>query len=157
MVAMSLLLREVLTGVYNFCFPRGYTEKENGIVKDVPYFLRDEKYPNWPIFVIPIPHSKSYEKEYYRKRQEATMKDKEWCFGVLQARLRVLCGKSCRCKDNIVRISKKSVIFHNMLIGMQDSGLVASEVVSGNFNIVTQFYIEEKAAEAANQGESFEL
>lgn len=56
-------------------------------------------------------------------------------------------------QENIMRTSETWVIMNNMLMRMDDSRLIWDDIVEGNINIVTQFYGEEQAAEAADQYE----
>eukprot|EP00644_Phytophthora_capsici_P014428 jgi/Phyca11/98587/e_gw1.3.168.1 len=82
-----------------------------------PYFLADGIYPDWPVFVKPIekPHGKK--QKHFASQQEACRKDVERCFGVLQARWRII-DSPCRLwKANAMgTVMHACIILHNLIV-----------------------------------------
>ena len=89
----------------------------NGNRYDRCYFLADGIYPDWPVFVKTIEHPVGRKKKLFSCMQESVRKDVERCFGVLQARFRIL-SLPCKlwCKDAMHSIMKACIILHNMII-----------------------------------------
>lgn len=75
MVEMSPLFRKIMSGTYNFKLDSSYTTGSLQTVRDVPYFLVDGIYPNWPIFVKPIHKTDSLSQSKFTVKQEAVRKD----------------------------------------------------------------------------------
>lgn len=90
MVAMYPHLREILYGVFLFKQQTTYTTGLERTIRDLPYLLAYGIYPNWPIFVKPINFPRNNAERKFTAWQEEVRKDVERCFGVLQAKLRVL-------------------------------------------------------------------
>jgi hypothetical protein len=64
----------------------------NGNSYDMGYFLTDGIYPEWSTFVKTVRNPIDRKKSYFARAQEATRKDIERAFGVLQARWAVVRG-----------------------------------------------------------------
>jgi hypothetical protein len=62
----------------------------NGHNYDMGYYLTDEIYPNWSIFVKTINAPASLKAKHFATAQEAQRKDVERAFGVLQARFQIV-------------------------------------------------------------------
>uniref|UniRef100_H3G773 DDE Tnp4 domain-containing protein n=1 Tax=Phytophthora ramorum TaxID=164328 RepID=H3G773_PHYRM len=84
---------------------------------DTPYLLADGIYPEWPVFVKPIKKPHGLKQKHFVKRQEACRKDVERCFGVLQARWRII-DTPCRLwrADAMAQVMHDCIILHNMII-----------------------------------------
>ncbi|KAG2998480.1 hypothetical protein PC128_g25901 [Phytophthora cactorum] len=84
-----------------------------------PYLLADGMYPDWPVFVKPMESAHGNKEKYFAGRQEACRKDVQRCFGVLQARWRVI-GSPCRLwKGAMSTMMHACIILHNMIIDDQ--------------------------------------
>ncbi|KAE9330746.1 hypothetical protein PF008_g15661 [Phytophthora fragariae] len=91
----------------------------------VPYLLADGIYPEWPVFAKPLecPHGKKQklytrlQEALYTRLPEACRKDVERCFGVLQARFRIL-DTPCRLwSANAMSTAMHGcVILHNTIV-----------------------------------------
>lgn len=140
MVAMSPLFREILTGNYDFKLPTPYTIRPGATTRQLPYFLADGIYPNWPIFVKPIHAPTSEAESKLTKHQEAVRKDVERCFGVLQARFKVLRLESHWWDlQDIVATSETCVIIHNLLICMRKNGTLEVDSGEEGIDLLTEF------------------
>eukprot|EP00644_Phytophthora_capsici_P002357 jgi/Phyca11/105696/e_gw1.11.839.1 len=89
----------------------------NGNTYDMPYFLADGIYPEWCVFVKSIEKPLGNKRKLFAKYQEANRKDVERCFGVLQARWRIL-DIPCRLLSpiKIEKVMKTCIILHNMIV-----------------------------------------
>jgi hypothetical protein len=64
----------------------------NSNTYDMGYFLADDIYPEWLAFVKTVRNPIDQKKSYFTRAQEATRKDIERAFGVLQSRWDVVRG-----------------------------------------------------------------
>lgn len=81
------------------------------------YLLADGIYPNWPTLVKTISNPVGNKQKLFAKLQEATRKDVERAFGVLQARFRLL---NTPCKlwnaSRMREVIIACIILHNMIV-----------------------------------------
>jgi hypothetical protein len=93
----------------------------NGHEYTMGYYLADEIYHNWSIFVKTIPRTLGAKRKYFASKQESARKDAEQAFGVLQSRFAIVYGH-VRCWDEemLANIMKACIIMHNMII--EDEG-----------------------------------
>jgi hypothetical protein len=89
----------------------------NGHEYTMGYYLADEIYPNWSIFVKTIPRSLGAKRKYFASKQESAIKDVERAFGVLQSRFAIV-REPVRYWDEetLANIMKACIIMHNMII-----------------------------------------
>ncbi|CAN6198287.1 unnamed protein product [Urochloa humidicola] len=81
------------------------------------YYLADGIYPRWATFVKTISRPLGNKRKYFAKAQEATRKDVERAFGVLQARFAIIRGPARFWdKETLREIMTACVIMHNMII-----------------------------------------
>ena len=64
----------------------------NGHDYTMGYYLADDIYPKWAIFVKTIPASQGQKYKLFAAAQKAYRKDVERAFRVLQARFAIVCG-----------------------------------------------------------------
>ncbi|XP_047942769.1 uncharacterized protein LOC125189545 [Salvia hispanica] len=89
----------------------------NGNQHNISYYLADEIYPMWPVFVKTIRCATKDKKKYFVSRQEAARKDVEWAFGVLQSRWAIVKGPSRLWHmDCIADVMYACIIMHNMIV-----------------------------------------
>ncbi|KAE9338378.1 hypothetical protein PF008_g12096 [Phytophthora fragariae] len=83
----------------------------------MPYLLADGIYPEWPVFAKPIECPRGKKQKPYSRAQEGCRKDVERCFGVLQARFRIL-DTPCRLWSvhAMSTVMHACVILHNMIL-----------------------------------------
>ena len=81
------------------------------------YYLADGIYPSWSTFVKTIRNPQGNKRAHFAQAQEASRKDVERAFGVLQSRFAIVCGPA-RFWDQktLGRIMTAYVIMHNMII-----------------------------------------
>jgi hypothetical protein len=86
-------------------------EYENG------YYLADGIYPDWSVFMKTISQPRGRKEQHYAMMQEATRKDIERCFGVLQARFRII-TQPCKLwsASAMHTVIMACCILHNMII-----------------------------------------
>ncbi|XP_047965379.1 uncharacterized protein LOC125209843 [Salvia hispanica] len=88
------------------------------------YYLADEIYPRWPVFVKTLRQPARAKRQYFARKQEAARKDVERAFGVLQARWAILrCPARVWHEDDVANIMVACIILHNMII--EDEGFAA--------------------------------
>lgn len=81
------------------------------------YYLADGIYPRWATFVKTISQPLGNKRKYFAKGQEATRKDVERAFGVLEARFAIIRGPARFWdKETLREIMTACVIMHNMII-----------------------------------------
>lgn len=144
MVEVSPLFQDILGCQYKFRLSRKYKIVDGGRERDMPYYLVDGIYPDWPLFVKPIHDAEEESHVVYTKRQEGTRKDVERLFGVFQTRFAVMRRESMLwASDDVVSVSECCVILHNMLIRMWQRGEFEEDMEEGNVDIVAELYEEE--------------
>lgn len=84
-LSMSPLMRGILRDDYRFYFDDTFKNAAHGPERKKSYSLGNCIYPNWPLFANYIHHQTSEAGKTYTKRQEASMKNIELCFGVMQS------------------------------------------------------------------------
>ena len=93
------------------------------------YYLADEIYPMWPVFVKTIRCATEDKKKYFAGRQEAARKDVERAFGVLQSRWAIVKGPSRLWHmDCIADVIYARIIMHNMIV--EDEGAALTDWAS---------------------------
>ncbi|XP_065633929.1 uncharacterized protein LOC136069394 [Quercus suber] len=90
----------------------------NGYNYTMGYYLADDLYPLWSIFVKTIQfHEEIRKKKNFVEKQEATRKDVERAFGVLQARFAIIRGVAPFFRPETLKdIMMACIILHNMII-----------------------------------------
>jgi hypothetical protein len=95
----------------------------NGHDYTMGYYLADGIYPSWATLVKTISRPMGNKNKYFAKAQEASRKDVERAFGVLQSRFAIVRGPA-RIWDTetLGMIMRACVIMHNMIV--EDEGVV---------------------------------
>ncbi|XP_028062903.1 uncharacterized protein LOC114266214 [Camellia sinensis] len=89
----------------------------NGNEYTMGYYLADGIYPQWSTFVKTIPSLQGNKKKLFAAAQEATRKDVERAFGVLQARFAIVRRPARFWNTKMLKyIMKACIILHNMII-----------------------------------------
>ncbi|XP_047961970.1 protein ALP1-like [Salvia hispanica] len=87
----------------------------------IGYYLADEIYPRWPVFVKTITCPTTDRRKLFAKKQEAARKDVERAFGVLQSRWAIVKGPARGWpRPLIADIMYACIIMHNMIV--EDEG-----------------------------------
>ncbi|KAL0696564.1 hypothetical protein Bca4012_063744 [Brassica carinata] len=95
----------------------------NGHQYDLAYYLTDGIYPKWSIFIKSISLPQGPKAELFAKIQEATRKDVERAFGVLQARFAIVKNPTVFWdKTQIRMIMRTTIILHNMIVENERHG-----------------------------------
>ena len=80
------------------------------------YYLTDGIYPKWSTFFQSISHPQGPKAELFARLQEATRKDVEQAFGILQARFAIVKNPALSLdKERIGNIMRACIILHNMI------------------------------------------
>jgi hypothetical protein len=94
----------------------------NGNSYTTPYWLVDGIYPNWPVFMKPIPDPQGVARKHYAMLQESCSEDVERAFGVLQKRFAFVRNPARSWKtERLNQIMKTCIILHNMIVEEQRS------------------------------------
>uniref|UniRef100_A0A0D3AC02 Myb-like domain-containing protein n=1 Tax=Brassica oleracea var. oleracea TaxID=109376 RepID=A0A0D3AC02_BRAOL len=95
----------------------------NGHTYKLAYYLTDGIYPKWSTFIQYITLPQTPEQELFAKIQEATRKDVERAFGVLQSRFAIVRNpvKTLN-KEKIEKIMRTCIILHNMIVEDERDG-----------------------------------
>jgi hypothetical protein len=81
------------------------------------YYLADDIFPSWAIFVKTIQNPKTKKQAEFAKAQEACRKDIKRVFGALQDRFAIVRGPAHFWdKKSLIDIMTACVILHNMII-----------------------------------------
>ncbi|XP_010478660.1 PREDICTED: uncharacterized protein LOC104757602 [Camelina sativa] len=89
----------------------------NGQAYHMAYYLTDGIYPNWATFIQSISHPQDPKESLFATCQEATRKDVERAFGVLQARFAIVRNPALfLSKEKIGKIMRACIILHNMIV-----------------------------------------
>ncbi|XP_018466154.2 uncharacterized protein LOC108837624 [Raphanus sativus] len=89
----------------------------NGNPYSMAYYLTDGIYPKWATFIQSISLPQGPKAALFAHFQEATRKDVERAFGVLQARFAIVKNPArCWDKDKIGKIMRACIILHNMIV-----------------------------------------
>uniref|UniRef100_A0A0D3CQ84 DDE Tnp4 domain-containing protein n=1 Tax=Brassica oleracea var. oleracea TaxID=109376 RepID=A0A0D3CQ84_BRAOL len=84
---------------------------------DLAYYLTDDIYPKWSTFIQSITLPQGPKAELFAKVQEATRKDVERAFGVLQARFAIVKNPALSLdKEKIGKNMRACIILHNMIV-----------------------------------------
>uniref|UniRef100_A0A0D3C2P9 DDE Tnp4 domain-containing protein n=1 Tax=Brassica oleracea var. oleracea TaxID=109376 RepID=A0A0D3C2P9_BRAOL len=95
----------------------------NGHQYDLAYYLMDGIYPKWSTFIQSITLPQGSKAALFAKVQEATRKDVERAFGVLQARFAMVKNPSLSLdKEKIGKIMRTCIILHNMIVENERGG-----------------------------------
>lgn len=79
-----------LSGAWNVFLPMSYTFFLEGNTRLIGYFLGDDIYPEWPIFVRPIHDDPAGPQTAYTKAQERVRMHIERLLGVVQGRFVII-------------------------------------------------------------------
>ncbi|XP_013720746.1 uncharacterized protein LOC106424527 [Brassica napus] len=89
----------------------------NGHQYDLAYYLTDGIYPKWSTFIQSISLPQGPKAELFAKVQEATRKDVERAFGVLQARFAIVKNPAILWDmRQIGMVMRTCIILHNMIV-----------------------------------------
>ena len=114
---INVLQRSPLVANYLRGESQGMSFEVNGNRYPQYYLLTDGIYPKWSIFIQTIHDPQGEKRQHYAKMQEATRKDVERCFGVLQARWGIIQNPSRLWHLRTIQdILIACVIMHNMII-----------------------------------------
>uniref|UniRef100_A0A0D3AXP4 Myb-like domain-containing protein n=1 Tax=Brassica oleracea var. oleracea TaxID=109376 RepID=A0A0D3AXP4_BRAOL len=95
----------------------------NGHQFDLAYYLMDGIYPKWSTFIQSISLPQGPKAELFAKVQEATRKDVERAFGVLQARFAIVKNPAILWdKRQIGMVMRTCIILHNMIVENEHNG-----------------------------------
>ena len=108
----------------------------NGHMYKLVYYLTSGIYPKWSIFIQSISHLQGPKAELFARIEEATRKDVERTFGVLQARFAIVKNPALSTdKEKIGKIMRACIILHNMIVENERDGYIQfdiSEFEEGN-------------------------
>ena len=97
----------------------------NGHKYKLAYYLTDGIYPKWSTFIQSISHPQGPKAELFARIQEATRKDVERAFGVLQARFAIVKNPALSLdKEKIGNIMRVCIILHNMIVENERDGYI---------------------------------
>ncbi|XP_048618793.1 putative nuclease HARBI1 isoform X1 [Brassica napus] len=112
----------VFDDIYQGRAPR-VTYMVNGLQYDLAYYLTDGIYPKWSTFIQSITLPQGSKAALFAKVQEATRKDVERAFGVLQARFAIVKNPALSLdKEKIGKIMRACIILHNMIVENERGG-----------------------------------
>uniref|UniRef100_A0A0D3AS20 No apical meristem-associated C-terminal domain-containing protein n=1 Tax=Brassica oleracea var. oleracea TaxID=109376 RepID=A0A0D3AS20_BRAOL len=95
----------------------------NGREYRMAYYLTDSIYPKWATFIQSISLPQDRKAVLFAQRQEATRKDVEHAFGVLQARFAIVKSPALFWdKAKIGKIMRACIILHNMIVENERDG-----------------------------------
>ncbi|XP_033129888.1 putative nuclease HARBI1 [Brassica rapa] len=95
----------------------------NGHMYKLGYYLTDGIYPKWSTFIQSITLPQTPQQELFAKVQEATRKDVERAFGVLQARFAIVRNPvKTLDRAKIGKIMRACIILHNMIVEDERDG-----------------------------------
>uniref|UniRef100_A0A0D3BD23 Myb-like domain-containing protein n=1 Tax=Brassica oleracea var. oleracea TaxID=109376 RepID=A0A0D3BD23_BRAOL len=95
----------------------------NGHQCDLAYYLTDGIYPKWSTFIQSISNPQGPKAELFANVQEATRKDVERAFGVLQARFAIVKNPAILWdKRQIGMVMRTCIILHNMIVENERNG-----------------------------------
>ena len=95
----------------------------NGHMYKLAYYLTDGIYPKWSTFIQSITLPQTPQQELFAKVQEATRKDVERAFGVLQARFAIVRNPvKTLDREKIGKIMRACIILHNMIVEDERDG-----------------------------------
>ncbi|XP_033146133.1 putative nuclease HARBI1 [Brassica rapa] len=93
------------------------------------YYLTDGIYPKWSTFIQSITLPQSPKQELFAKVQEATRKDVERAFGVLQSRFAIVRNPALTMnKAKIGKIMRACIILHNMVVENERDGYIHYDI-----------------------------
>ncbi|XP_057779670.1 uncharacterized protein LOC130998256 [Salvia miltiorrhiza] len=96
------------------------------------YYLIDDIYPKWPIFVKSFAFPSDAKKQRFKVMQEAARKDVERAFGVLQLRWNIVKGSARLWKnEHMSSIMFACIILHNMIIEDEGADTIDWKVEAG--------------------------
>ena len=101
----------------------------NGHTYKLAYYLTDGIYPKWSTFIQSITLPQTPQQELFAKVQEATRKDVERAFGVLQSRFAIVRNPSLTMnKAKIGKIMRACIILHNMVVENERDGYIHYDI-----------------------------
>ncbi|XP_048633743.1 putative nuclease HARBI1 isoform X2 [Brassica napus] len=101
----------------------------NGHMYKLAYYLTDGIYPKWSTFIQSITLPQSPQEQLFAKFQEATRKDVERAFGVLQARFAIVRNPvKTLDKEKIGKIMRACIILHNMIVENERDGYTCIDI-----------------------------
>ena len=101
----------------------------NGHTYKLAYYLTDGIYPKWSTFIQSITLPQCPKQELFAKVQEATRKDVERAFGVLQARFAIVRNPVLTLdKEKIGKIMRACIILHNMIVENERDGYIRYDI-----------------------------
>ena len=101
----------------------------NGHMYKLAYYLTDGIYPKWSTFIQSITLPQCPKQELFAKVQEATRKDVERAFGVLQARFAIVKNPVRTLnKEKIGKIMRACIILHNMIVENERDGYMRYDI-----------------------------
>ncbi|XP_042059390.1 uncharacterized protein LOC121803875 [Salvia splendens] len=106
------------------------------------YYLADDIYPTWPVFVKTISCPTEEKRSYFAQRQEAARKDVEWAFGVLQSRFALVKGRArFYYPGDITDIIHAAIVMHNMIVeseGEDDADVPVKDVAGPSHGVARE-------------------
>ncbi|XP_009150828.2 putative nuclease HARBI1 [Brassica rapa] len=97
----------------------------NGHNYNLAYYLTDGIYPKWATFIQSITSPQGPKAELFAKKQEATRKDVERAFGVLQSRFAIVKNPALSLdKQKIGKIMRACIILYNMIVENERDGYI---------------------------------
>jgi hypothetical protein len=89
----------------------------NGRQYNLPYYLADGIYPEWPVFVKSIHEPQTDKHKLFSQKQQGARKEVECAFGILQSRFGIL-RRPARLYEqgDLESIMLACIILHNMII-----------------------------------------
>lgn len=112
-VESSPLLEKMANGTY----PPPVEYVINAIRRNIPYWLTDGIYPDWPVFIDSIMNPTTRKDKLFAAMQEATRKDVERAFGVLQSMWHIITTPSRFASVEMMeKVMTTVIILHNMVV-----------------------------------------